>query len=76
MNLQQAIDTIHDIRERFSHVVPFLTDTERKFRDGSTVYIIGIYQGTLREYRRSWVLSSAWDYEQALLWWAIFSNKD
>ncbi len=75
MNLQQAIDTIHDIRECFTHVVAFLTETDRRFRDGSTVYIIGVYQGTLREYKRSWVISGVWDYEEALLWWRIFSNQ-
>jgi len=76
MNLQQAIDIIHDIRERFIHVVAFLTETDRCFRDGSMVYIIGVYQGTLREYRRSWVISGTWDYEEALLWWRIFSNQE
>ncbi len=75
MNLQQAIDIIHDIRERFTHLVAFLTETDRRFRDGSTVYIIGIYQGNLREHRRSWVISGAWDYQEALLWWQIFSNQ-
>jgi len=75
MSLQQAIDILHAIREVFPHVAPFLTATERQFRDGTTVYIIGVYQGDLRSHKRSWVISSIYDYQEALLWWRIFSNQ-
>lgn len=69
MNLQQAIDILHQIRERFPHVSPHLT----AFRDG--VYIIGVYQGPLHAYKRSWVISSQWDWTEFLQLFAIFSNR-
>lgn len=75
MPLQQAIDICHDIRANFPHVAPFLTATDRQFRDGQPVYIIGCYQGTIRDYKRSWVLSSAWDWQEFLLLFKIFANR-
>ena len=75
MTLQQAIDILHQIREQFPHVVPLLTVTDRQFRNGQPVYIIECYQGTICDYKRSWVISSPWDWQEFLLLFAIFSNK-
>ncbi len=75
MSLQVAIDILHDIREQFPHVTPFLTATDRWFRNGQQVYIIGVYQGTIRTFKRSWVLSSAWDWTEFLTLFNIFSNR-
>ncbi len=75
MSLQQAIDILHDIRKQFTHVAPFLTATDRKFRDGNTVYILGVYQGTIRTFKRSWVLSSAWEWTEFLTLFSIFTNR-
>lgn len=74
MPLQTALDIIHDIREAFPHISPHLTDSGRRFRDGSPSFIIGVYQGDLREHKRSWVLSSAWDWQEFLLLFSIFAN--
>ncbi len=69
MPLQQAIDLAHVIRESFPHVCPHLTETARTFRDDSQVYILGVYRGYDGP---SWVLSSAWDYEEFLKLFRIF----
>ncbi len=66
MNLQQAIDIIHEIREQFTHVCPGLTEYQGR-------YIIGCYQGSWLG--RSWVISSAWDWQEFMLLFAIFANK-
>jgi len=45
MNLQQAIDLLHDIRESFPHVCPILVASgQQNRRDGQTAYILGVYR--------------------------------
>jgi len=68
MSLQQAIDIIHTIREQFPHIAPYLTQMD------NGCFIIGVYQGTIRTYKRHAVLSSAWEWTYFLKLFAIFSN--
>lgn len=76
MPLQTAVDIIHAIREDFPHIAPFLTASgQQPRRDGSTNYIIGVYQGSPLTSKRHWVLSSAWDWEEFTWLFAIFTNK-
>lgn len=75
MSLQEAIDIIHEIREEFPHVAPYLTPLrDRTFRDGSRVYIIGVYQGSASNYKRSWIISNGREWQEFMLLYKIFSN--
>ena len=72
MNLQQAIDLLHEIRERFPHVGPILVPSNTQVRrDGAQGYIIGVYRYWL-EFEPGCVLSSELEYREFLKMAQVF----
>ena len=72
MNLQQALDLLHEIRERFPHVGPLLVPSDtRQRRDGQQGYIIGVYRHWL-EFEPSCVFSSELEYREFLKMAQVF----
>lgn len=72
MDLQTAINLLHEIRERFPHVGSHLVESSyQNRRDGQTAYILGVYRYWL-EFEPSCVLSSELEYREFLKMAQVF----